>query len=141
MKAKRIPAVLALALAASGIASCGQSVDDRTSGEKVGMAIDSTRTAIGEAGQKTAQAVDNAANAMIETGRSAEDAAITTSIKADLLKDPELSALKIEVETNQGIVTLNGVAPSETAAERAARIATAVAGVKEVRSHVVARKG
>ena len=141
MKAERIPAVLVLALAASGLAACGQAMDERNSGEKVGMAIDSTRTAIDEAGQKGAQAVDKAASAVIETSKGAQDAAITASIKTDLLKDPDLSALKIEVETNQGIVTLNGVAPNEAAADRAARIASAIAGVKEVRNHVVARKG
>ena len=141
MKAERIPAVLVLALAASGLASCGQAVDERKTGEKVGMAIESTRTAIDEAGQKSAQAVGKAASAVIETSKGAPDAAITASIKTDLLKDPDLSALKIEVETNQGIVTLNGVAPNEAAAGRAARIAGAIAGVKEVRNHVVARKG
>ena len=56
----------------------------------------------------------------------------------DLLKDPDLSALKIEVDTNQGVVTLNGVAPNEAAAHRAARIA--VADVTEVRNQLIPRK-
>ena len=41
------------------------------------------------------------------------DTAITASIKTDLLKDPDLSVLKIDVDTSGGVVTLNGLAGDE----------------------------
>lgn len=126
MKHPMITLALATTLAL-GLAACGAKESDRTAGQKVDTAIANTQVALENAGQKTAAVV--------------EDASITTSIKTDLLKDPELSAIKIEVETLAGVVTLNGVAPTEGAVERAGRIAIAVKGVTEVRNHVVARKG
>jgi hyperosmotically inducible protein len=65
------------------------------------------------------------------------DAAITASIKTDLLKDPYLSAAKVEVETAQGVVTLRGSAASDASRERAGRMAAAVAGVKQVNNQLL----
>lgn len=138
--------------AALGLAGCGPDYADRTAGQKVDGAVSSAAQAIDAAGRKTHEVVNDTAAAVKdagvkieraagEIGKGAGDAAITASIKADLVKDPELSALKIEVDTNQGVVTLNGVAPNEAAADRAGRIAIAVKGVTSVRNHVVARKG
>jgi len=88
--------------------------------------------------QAAAETVDNkiqqAANAV---ERTAEEAAITAAIKADLVKDPELSALKIDVDTVGTVVTLNGTAPNATAADRAQKIAIAHSGVTEVRNNLV----
>lgn len=138
MKIKRIDAALAAVFAALGLAACGDHVgDNRTAGQKIDNAVTNTvattQEAIDNAGQKASELA-------IAAGKSAEEAAITASIKTDLLKDPELSALKIEVDTSGSVVTLNGVAPTEKAADRAGRIAIAVNGVSEVRNHVVARK-
>ena len=65
-------------------------------------------------------AADAAADARAtEPGRAMSDTAITASIKTDYLKDPDLSVLKIDVDTHDGVVTLNGLAPSDDARERA----------------------
>jgi hyperosmotically inducible periplasmic protein len=69
------------------------------------------------------------------------DAAITTSIKADYLKDPDLSVFKIDVDTKDGVVTLNGVADTAAAKSRAEKMAGAVKGVKEVRNHLTVKQG
>lgn len=61
-----------------------------------------------------------------------DDAAITASINAGLAKDGELSALKIDVDTKSGVVTLHGSAPSASARERATMIARSVKGVTAV---------
>ncbi len=68
------------------------------------------------------------------------DTAITASIKADFLKDPDLSILKIDVDTREGVVTLNGLADNEEARERAERMASAVKGVREVRNYLVVKR-
>jgi hyperosmotically inducible periplasmic protein len=68
------------------------------------------------------------------------DAGITASIKADFLKDPDLSVLKIDVDTNDGVVTLNGLAANEAARTRAERMAQAVKGVREVRNFLVLKR-
>jgi hyperosmotically inducible periplasmic protein len=74
-------------------------------------------------------------------GVDAGDLAITASIKAGLLKDPDLSALGIDVDSREGVVTLSGEAGDEAARTRATRIAESVKGVKEVRNRLAVKKG
>jgi osmotically-inducible protein OsmY len=75
-----------------------------------------------------------------DTGRAMSDTAITASIKTDLIKDPDLSALKIDVDTKDGVVTLNGLADNEAAKQRAEKMASAVKGVKEVRNFLTIKR-
>lgn len=75
-----------------------------------------------------------------ETRAKIGDTAITASIKTDFLKDPDLSVLKIDVDTKDGVVTLNGLAESEQARERAGRIAGSVKGVRQVRNHLTVKR-
>lgn len=88
-----------------------------------------TGAEIREGAENVKAEVDAAAS---QVGQAANDTAITASIKADLVKDPDLSALQIDVDTREGVVTLHGSAPSLTAKERAETIARAVSGVKSV---------
>jgi hyperosmotically inducible periplasmic protein len=60
------------------------------------------------------------------------DSAITASIKAELAKDAALSALRISVESNHGLVMLRGMAPDTAAKERATQLASAIKGVASV---------
>ena len=75
------------------------------------------------------------------TQAAVNDTAITTAIKAGFLKDPGLSVLKIDVDTRDGVVVLNGVADDAAARDRAAQIAQGVKGVKEVRNHLSPKQG
>jgi hyperosmotically inducible protein len=68
------------------------------------------------------------------------DAAITASIKADFLKDDGLDVLKIEVDSRDGVVSLNGLAGSDASRLRAGRIAAAIKGVHEVRNFLVVKQ-
>lgn len=65
------------------------------------------------------------------------DATITTKVNTGLSVDRDLSALRIDVDTRDGVVTLTGKAPSEDAKRRAERIATHVADVRSVRNELV----
>lgn len=82
-----------------------------------------------EARQATAGALDSMAN-------KAKDAAITTSINAALAKDPQLSALRIDVDTVEGRVALRGTAPDAASRERAAELAGRVDGVRSVENQL-----
>jgi hyperosmotically inducible periplasmic protein len=75
-----------------------------------------------------------------DTGRAINDTAITASVKTDLLKDPDLSVLKIDVDTRDGVVTLNGLAGNEEARNRAEKMASSVKGVKEVRNFLTVKR-
>ncbi|KQW37809.1 BON domain-containing protein [Rhizobacter sp. Root404] len=84
----------------------------------------------------TAVAMDRAGNAVENTGAKVsnkiDDAMITTSVKAELAKDANLSAMKINVDTSQGRVMLKGSAPSNEAREHATTLAQNVKGVVAV---------
>ena len=60
------------------------------------------------------------------------DARITAAIKARLIKDPDLSALGISVNTTEGRVTLSGTVFSTQNIGKAMAIALDTEGVREV---------
>jgi len=57
------------------------------------------------------------------------DAVITSGVKAELAKDSNLSAMKINVDTENGQVALHGTAPTADAREHATALAQGVKGV------------
>ena len=72
------------------------------------------------------------ANAGQKINATVADARITTEISAGLAKDSDLSALKIDVDTDAGRVALHGTAPSTEARQRASKLASDVKGVVSV---------
>jgi hyperosmotically inducible periplasmic protein len=144
-------------LAALALASCDNHTD-RTVGQKLDSALERTQQKLAAAGDKIAQQTDravanvkekttaderaNGGNGHTSDGskRVVSDTAITASIKTDYLKDPDLSVLKIDVDTRSGVVTLNGLAENEEARLRAERIAQSVKGVVEVRNFLVIKR-
>jgi osmotically-inducible protein OsmY len=87
--------------------------------------IEAARRAALEAKEASKNAADQATNKVA-------DALITTSVNAELAKDPKLSAVHIDVDTDSGRVALRGTAPDQAAKERATQIASAVQGVVSV---------
>ena len=69
-------------------------------------------------------------------GTIAKDAGITASVKSKLIRDKQIKALDIDVDTHSGIVTLNGHVPDEATQERAIKIAKGVEGVQSVESRL-----
>lgn len=65
-------------------------------------------------------------------GTALSDTVITGKIKSGLAINEVTHALKIGVETNNGIVTLKGTAASETEATKAIEISESTDGVKNV---------
>ena len=117
-------------------AGCSRA-DDRTVGQKVDSAV-ATADRQERAGQGRTQAErrrrkqattrppadlkDRAANAANTVADKVQDATITASVNAELAKEPALSALKINVDTVDGHVSLRGSAPTAEARERATRL-------------------
>lgn len=73
-----------------------------------------------------------AGNAAPSGGTSAGDSAITAAVRAELAKDPALGALNVAVQTTNGRVQLNGIAPNAEARMRATQLAARVEGVSSV---------
>lgn len=130
-------ALLAMACATLlAIGGCSKSQPERTTGQKVDAAISSIEKKADVAGVEIQQglerAKESASKGMERASDTARDAGITTQITADLARDPDLSALKIDVTTVAGKVVLQGTAPTEAARERAGSRAQAVSGVTSV---------
>jgi len=64
------------------------------------------------------------------------DQALGASVRSALIRRSDLDALKIDVEANEGIVTLHGVVQSDQQRAQAERITTSVGGVKAVRNRL-----
>jgi osmotically-inducible protein OsmY len=65
-----------------------------------------------------------------------DDATITSRVKAALAGDRATSALRTEVDTTDGVVTLSGTATSEAEKSLAQRLAEGVKGVKSVDNRI-----
>ena len=72
-------------------------------------------------------------------GEYVDDTTITTRVKADILGDPALKVLQVNVETMQGVVQLSGFVDSQKSEDRAVAIASHVRGVKSVKDDLVVR--
>jgi len=57
-----------------------------------------------------------------KTGAAVSDAAITTKVKAKFAADSTVSATKIHVDTDNGVVKLTGTAKSQDEAAKAAKL-------------------
>ncbi len=71
-------------------------------------------------------------SAMSKAGDATVDAAITGKVKTKLLADPDVKGLAIDVDTKDGVVTLNGTADKAGNADKAVSIAKGTDGVKSV---------
>jgi len=71
-------------------------------------------------------------SAMNKAGNAVGDAAITGKVKSALIADPDVKALRIDVDTKNNVVTLNGTADTQAHADRAVTVAKGVEGVASV---------
>ena len=136
---------LAIGAVALVLAACDQSKPP-TVGQKIDAGIERTQEAAAEA-KKDLQAAgaeikQEASQAGTAIADGASDLAITAKVKSALAGDDQLSALGINVDTTNQVVTLTGPAPSQAAFDRASALAQAVEGVTEVKNQLtVAAKG
>ncbi|TFY96334.1 BON domain-containing protein [Ramlibacter humi] len=70
-------------------------------------------------------------------GQAIDDVTIGTKLKAAIVADKELSALKINVDTTQGNVRLKGEVKNLAQWRRAAELARNIEGVKSVDNQLV----
>jgi hyperosmotically inducible protein len=74
-------------------------------------------------------------------GEVVDDASITAAVKTKLMGDSVVGALKINVDTKDGVVSLNGPVKSQSEKDTALRIARETSGVKDVRDNLVVQSG
>jgi len=153
MKTSPAMTLTAVALASLALAGCGRGDDlqaARTSQPAAVVqgepgAAESVAKASREAAEATRQAAaeakEAAKNAADQATNKVADALITTSVNAELAKDPKLAALRIDVDTDNGRVALRGTAPDEAAKARATQLASNVQGVVSVDNQLEVRQG
>jgi osmotically-inducible protein OsmY len=119
-----------------GLAACDKPGPAETAGKKIDQAA-------GEASKRIDEATDKIGKKLGEQGEKAsvtiDDAEITTKVKAGIFAEPGLKTLQIGVDTVEGVVTLSGSVDSWPSSDRANALASAVAGVKEVKNLLVTK--
>lgn len=123
--------VLGAAIAAIAISSL---YDERPIGVRLDAGVTAAQSAAISAAEDTAKATERVAGSLTE---SIEDAGITAAVKRALAADPSLSALKIDVSTEGGVVRLDGPAPDDKSRQRAEVLAAAPQGVTKVDNRLV----
>jgi osmotically-inducible protein OsmY len=115
-----------------------------TAGDKTRQAASTTAERSKQVGSTVAQKTDNAMDTAADKTRdvgaktkvAASDTAITTKVKAGLVKEPDLESLGIHVETEKGVVMLSGFVNSKAEADKALKVAKGVDGVTSVKSAI-----
>ena len=127
-------ALLAVALTAG----CNKK-DDSTSTSDAGKKIDQAQE---RAGEKMDQAKTEVKEQTAEAGAKVDDATITAKVKTALVGEPGLKeALRINVDTANGVVTLSGAVDSPMKVDRATQVAQAIEGVKSVDNRLTVKQG
>ncbi len=140
---RRWPAVLAASVLVAGITALAVSAyyDDRSVGEKLDATVVNAQQKVQEQVAGLSQSASAAARDRALVGEQAatalNDTAITAAVKTALAADPKLSALQIAVDTEGGVVSLQGPAPDARSRERAEVLAAAPAGVVRVDNRLV----
>lgn len=161
---KTWPGLTALVMGLA-LSACNKADESQTTGQKVDSTVEKTEKAVAElkregeeSGAKMkakteeslAKAGDVLKNATEKSETTAkaitgkaidkmDDMAISTAVSAELLKDPEIKFLKINVDTKNGSVVLNGTVPTNAAKARAESIAKTFNGVESVDNRLVVK--
>lgn len=97
-----------------------------------GIDTDKAREAGARIGESVAVGAARAQDAL-------SDGALTTKIKSKMALDDTVKALSIDVDTNDGVVTLSGSVHSQAERDKAVQLAKDTAGVTSVVDRLVIR--
>jgi hyperosmotically inducible periplasmic protein len=74
-------------------------------------------------------------------GQNVDDATVTSAVKSQLVMDKAANLTRVDVDTNRGVVYLNGTVESSEQKQRAEELAERVKGVNKVVNNLqVARR-
>ena len=116
--------------------------NDGTRSMMVGVPSDRTQTQTDHSRDKArnddrnSRAVDRNADGEVDRPIDRPDAWVLTKVKSQMLASDTVGALDINVDVDDGVVTLNGQVASRAEAQEAERIARGTEGVKQVKSNL-----
>jgi hyperosmotically inducible periplasmic protein len=136
-----ICAALAIALAgtALGLAGCEQRGDQASkapASPPAGTATAPAPASPAATPPPTAATPSTAERSAAAAGQAIDDAALTTKVKSALLADDKVKGLNINVDTNDGVVTLTGKAGSPEEKDQALKVVRGIEGVKNVQDRI-----
>jgi len=109
-----------------GLAGCDkQTASTETVGEKIDRTTENINKEANDTSKKTEEVLD--------------DTAITAKVKAAILAEPNLKSLQINVETDNGNVTLSGSVDSQEQLTRVQQLISSLAGVKGISNNLVVK--
>jgi hyperosmotically inducible periplasmic protein len=73
-------------------------------------------------------------------GENVDDATITASVKSKLVADKAANLTRIDVDTTNKVVSLNGVVETPEQKARAQQLASEVSGVRDVKNNLQVQK-
>ena len=119
------------------LAACGDRVENTEMPQAPQANVEINRQGMeGAKDEHQAQGVDNntvSAGATRDAAPAEDpDTQLAAQVQSSLSSDPDLTAMKIDVHSQDGAVTLVGRAPDPAARDRAGQLARSVAGVKSV---------
>ena len=94
------------------------------------------RSGAAEVKEESREAKAKAGEIADKTGAAITDAAITSAVKSKFLADSTVKGLRIDVDTSNGMVTLNGNVATRAEADKAMTIARNTDGVKGVHDNL-----
>jgi osmotically-inducible protein OsmY len=134
---RRGAAVVTSALLLLALAACGDRIEDSDTPQADQASVEINRQGM-EGAKDASQAIgveDQHATTLGANAAPASDdpdTRIAAQVKSTLAADPDFSAMKVDVHSDDGAVTLRGRAPDPAAKERATEIARNVRDVKSV---------
>ena len=151
--------LLAALVASLGLAGCNRNKDASPSDDtpKAPAAEEADRASTAPAADSTTSSADNSnassdsstsngntvandAKATAGTvGNSIDNATLTAKVKAALAKDAGLKTLKLNVDSNDGVVTITGTVATTAMHDLIDQVAKGVTGVTGVRNNVVVK--
>jgi hyperosmotically inducible periplasmic protein len=139
MGCKRPATAAAGVLVLLALGACGDRVENTEMPQPAQANVEINRQGMeGAKEENQAQGVQNNTSTMgsapEQSAKAADDpdTKIASDVQSSLASDPDLGAMKIDVHSRDGTVTLVGRAPDPAARDRAGQLARGVAGVKTV---------
>ena len=126
---RMLAAVLALFTFTAALIACKQTPATERAEEQARQAGEDATKALEKAGQQVERSAQEAAQ---RAEPLVEDAAVTARVKAKLAADPEVAAYKIDVDTVNHVVTLNGSVDSAAESAEAEKLTRGTEGVTQV---------
>jgi hyperosmotically inducible protein len=138
----KLNAVLAAAAATVALTALAAGCDRPTDQPRTSRAPTSGQDRAAPGAPPVGPLADRSAGGADTSGSAAQvnDAGITAKVKTALLRSSDVEGSAINVDTEQGHVTLKGKVSDEAQIDRAIQIARNVEGVKEVESQLSASK-